>query len=109
MDFKKKKKWRSLNVDEQDLLNLFKSWIRQINPQLDRMRQLSYTQEEINDMWKKFYKEICRKSFLEFRIIKKYSEVELIENLKLDKYNTFWHKLHEENVNMYGIASLIIK
>ena len=109
MDFKKKKKSRSLFVHEEELLWLFKSKIRQVTAQLDRMRQLTYTQEEINDMWKKFYKEICRKSFLEFRLQKKYSEEEFIEKLKSDEYNKFWHSLHKENVNMYSIASLIIK
>lgn len=108
MDFKKKKS-RSLYVHEQDLLSLFKSWIRRVTPELDKMRNLSYTQEEINDMWKKFYKEICRKSFLEFRLKKKYSEEEFVEKLKSDDYKKFWSALHKENVNMYGLASLIIK
>ncbi len=97
---------RQIYTHEKELLNVLQKLVRQADIQIQRMKQLTYTKEGINDIWSKMYKEVCRKWFEQFRIEKKMSEEGFLKAIKSEEYNKFWTELHIKNTNLYNRASL---
>lgn len=108
-------KSRKTYTHEMDLIKIFQKWKRTVDAQITRMRQLSYTQDEINDTGSKFYKEVCRKSFETHRLSLKTSLWPVMtteaysELLKWYDYTNFWKELHKFDLKLYGRASLLFK
>jgi len=100
---------RKIFTYEADLLKVFKKWKRIADQHIARMKQLSCTQDEVNDIWIKMYKEVCRKSFNWHQLWLWIEQNEYFELIKSEKYRIFWKELHKFDIKIYSTASLLLK
>lgn len=100
---------RALNEQEKRFIKVLKRNVSLASKWVNKMQNLTYSQEEKVTISNNMYKEAVKKTYETFRIKLSLTKEEFNILLKSEKYKIFWLNLHKNDMDIYQRMSLLVK